>query len=391
MTPEPPIWHSRLSFQSAPVSVKTIPTPPRSATCFSWVAMLCSAFPAVGLFAQNAATTGTVGAISFSAAAHSDTIVSLPLQRAHSFRGVIASASGALVTLEQASFSEDAFNDRFYLLVESGAGEGRWFPVTDTSGATVTIDPGPDGPPAFFAAGTVVRIIPFWTLDSIFPDGRGVNASGSLLPVSRVLLPDNSRAGVQLAPASSFFYYGGNEHGGEGWRKFGTSPTVKFDGQILPPGASFVVRHESGTGTLFENLGAVSAAAFSARLATLAPDTAQDHALGLGIPVAFSLSDSRLFESGAFAGSGVLDTPVDELLVFDQSAPAKNRTPAGIYYYYTGSQSGGPGWRLKGDANTLQNLAQVFQPARGFVIRKAAGSVPSSSHWTVRPAYLDLP
>jgi uncharacterized protein (TIGR02597 family) len=367
--------------------VKTIP----NAFCFSWVALLSSAFPAGGLFAQNAATTGTVGAISFSAAAHSDTIVSLPLQRAHSFRGVIASATGSELTLEQASFADDAFNDRFYLIVESGAGEGRWFPVADTSGATVTLDPGADGTPAFFTPGTVVRIIPFWTLDSVFPDGRGVNASGSLLPVSRVLLPDTTRAGVRLAPAASFFYFAGNEHGGEGWRKFGASPTVKFDGQILPPGASLVVRHESGSGTLFENLGVVPAAAFSSRLATVSPDTAQDHALGLGVPVALSLSESRLFESGAFAGSGTLDAPVDELLVFDQSAPAKNRTPSGIYYYYTGSQNGGPGWRLKGDLNTVRNLAQVFQPARGFVIRKAAGPVPASSHWTVRPAYLDLP
>lgn len=353
--------------------------------------MISCASPAGGLLAQNAATTGTVGAISFSAAAQSDTIVSLPLHRPHSFRGVVASSSGSLVTLAQASFAEDAFNDRFYMLVESGAGEGRWFPVADTSGATVTLDPGPDGTTAFFSAGTVVRIIPFWTLDTVFPDGRGVNASGSLLPASRILLPDTSRAGVRLAPAASFFYYGGTGHGGEGWRRFGASPSVKFDGQILPPGASFVIRHESGSGTLFENLGSVPAAAFSARLATLAPNTAQDHAIGLGIPADFSLAESRLFESGAFAGSSAIDLPVDELLVFDQSAPARNRTPAGVYYYYTGSQNGGPGWRRKGDVNTLQNNARVLQTARGFLIRKASGSIPSSARWTVRPAYLDLP
>ena len=353
--------------------------------------MISWAAPGGGLLAQGTATTGSVGAISFSAAAQSDTIVSLPLHRAHSFRGAVASASGAQLTLEQASFAEDAFNHRFYLLVESGAGEGRWFPIADTSGATLTLGLEGDASPTFFNPGTAVRIIPFWTLDTVFPDGRGVNASGSLLPASRILLPDTSRAGVRLAPAASFFYYSGTEHGGEGWRRFGTSPTVKFDEQILLPGSSFAVRHESGSGTLFENLGSVPAAAFSARFATLLPDTAQDHAMGLGVPVAFSLSESRLFESGAFAGSAVPDVPVDELLIFDQSAPAKNRAPAGIFYYYTGTQNGGPGWRRKGDPNTLQNLAQVFQPARGFVIRKAATPVPTPSRWTVRPAYLDLP
>ena len=160
--------------------------------------MISWAAPGGGLLAQGTATTGSVGAISFSAAAQSDTIVSLPLHRAHSFRGAVASASGAQLTLEQASFAEDAFNHRFYLLVESGAGEGRWFPIADTSGATLTLDLDGDASPTFFNPGTAVRIIPFWTLDTVFPDGRGVNASGSLLPASRILLPDTSRAGVRL-------------------------------------------------------------------------------------------------------------------------------------------------------------------------------------------------
>lgn len=343
------------------------------------------------LLAQGVATSGSVGLLVMPAQSASDTVVSLPLHQPDVFRGSIASVAGPVVTLRQASFDADAFNDLFYLLLESGPGEGWWFPISDTSGATLTLDLGPGGNAGSLLEDVVVKIIPFWTLDTVFPNGKGVNASGSLLPVTRVLLPDQVRSGIRLAPSSSFLYYAGSGHGGEGWRKFGYAPTVKFDDQILPPGSSMIVRHESGSGTVFENLGHVQTSSYSARLGTFAADTAQDHSLGLGIPMPVTLAGSRLFESGAFAASANLEQPVDQLLVFDQSVPARNRVPSSLYYYYSGSQNGGPGWRLQGDPGTIRDGAAVFQPSQGFVIRKAGGAVPVSSRWTVRPAYLDLP
>ena len=343
------------------------------------------------LFAQGAATTGSVGLLSLPAASPSDTIVSLPLHRPDLYRGRIESVAGPLVTLREAAFENDAFNDRCYLLLESGPGEGWWFPIADTAGASVTLDLGTSGDGGVLLENVVAKIIPYWTLDSVFPNGKGVNASGSLLPVTRVLLPDAGRPGVRLAPGSSFLYYGGAEHGGEGWRKSGYAPTVKFDDQILLPGSSMIIRHEGGSGSVFENLGHVQSSAFSVRLGTLATGTAQDHSIGLGIPAPVTLAEARLLESGAFAASSVLDEPVDQLLVFDQSLPGRNRIPSAVYYYYAGSQSGGPGWRLQGDPATIRNGADVFQPARGFLIRKAGGTALESTRWTVRPAYLDLP
>lgn len=344
------------------------------------------------IFAQGTAITGSVGLLSVPAPSASDTIVSLPLHRPEVFRGVIESLDGAMVNLRQASFSTDAYSGGFYLLIESGPGEGRWFPITANSGGSVTVEHSAD--PDFASVvepGAIVKIIPFWTLDTVFPNGKGVNASGNLLPVSRVLLPDTQGTGTRLAPSSSFFYFSGATHGGEGWRKFGHAPTVKFDDHLLLPGSSMIVRHDSGPQTVFENLGAVQTSAFSVRLGTRAPGRDQDHSLGLGIPAPVTLAQSALYESGRFAGTATLEQPVDQLLVYNQSAAAKNRIPAFTYYYYTGSQGAGPGWRLLGQPGTLQNAAAVFEPARGFVIRKAGGPAPVSARWTVRPAYLNVP
>lgn len=343
------------------------------------------------LFAQGVSTTGSVGLISLPAQSASDTIVSLPLHRPDVFRGTIASVAGSVVTLQRASFEADSLNGRFYLLLESGSGEGAWFPITDTSADTVTIDPGSGVGAGILVADVVVKVVPFWTLDTVFPNGKGVNASGSLLPVTRVLLPDRFGIGVRLAPSSSFLYYSGTDHGGEGWRKFGYAPTVKFDHQILPPGISLIVRHESGPGTVFENLGHVQTSSSSAILGNLAANAPQDHSLGSGIALPLTLADSRLVESGAFRASSAIDEPLDQVLIFDQTSPAKNRLPSSSYYYYSGSQNGGAGWRLLGDPSTIRDGAAVFQPARGFVIRKAAAANPVSVRWAVRPAYLDHP
>jgi len=343
------------------------------------------------LFAQGVSTTGSVGLISLPAQSASDTIVSLPLHRPDVFRGTIASVAGSVVTLRHASFDPGSLDGLFYLLLESGSGEGRWFPITGNSANAVTIDSGSGVGAGILVADVVVKIIPFWTLDSVFPNGRGVNASGSLLPVTRVLLPDRFGVGVRLAPSSSFLYYGGSDHGGEGWRKFGYAPSVKFDNQILPPGISLIVRHESGAGTVFENLGQVQTSSFSTLLGTFAANTPQDHSLGSGLALPLTLADSRLVESGAFAASSAIDEPLDQVLLFEQTSPVKNRLPSSAYYYYSGSQHGGPGWRLLGDPSTIRDGAAVFQPARGFVIRKAAAASPVSARWAVRPAYLDVP
>ena len=121
---------------------------------------------------------------------------------------------------------------------------------------------------------------------------------------------------------------------------------------------------------------------------TLEANKPQDTSLSFNVAVPTSLADSQLFQSGGFAGSSVIDVPVDQLLVFDNSVVQQNKPPAAVYYYFLGSSNGGPGWRLKGDLNTVQDAALVFQPGNGYVLRKAAASQPGTASWTERPFYV---
>ena len=333
-------------------------------------------------------STEPVGFIPVTAKGNSDTHLALPLHRSLAFQGTLASVSGDLLTVNSAAFTPDAFKDSHFVLIGSGAKEGLWYAITGNAATTLTVDRSGDTLAPAVGTGTEIRIIPFWTLNTVFPEGAGIKPSPTFLAQTTILLPDNDRAGTNLGAAGAFFYYSGSSYGGEGWRKFGSPPTQLFDNQILLPDSSLVVRHEVAGDTTVTVPGAVQMTSLANLIVTRAAGSPQDNTLAFNVAVPTSLADSQLFQSGVFTGSSTIDVPVDQLLVFDNAAAQFNKPPSAVYYYFLGSTNGGPGWRRQGDLNTIQNAALVFQPANGIILRKAASAQPSSVLWTLRPFYV---
>src|SRR6478672_5238902 len=94
-------------------------------------------------------------------------------------------------------------------------------------------------------------------------------------------------------------------------------------------------------------------------------------------PQSISLTDSQLVSSGAFSASPLAGSRTDELLTFDNSAAAKNKSASAIYYFWNG------GWRQVGAGSTDVSSSNVFVPGLGFIIRKNTNS--SSAIWTNTP------
>jgi len=355
----------------------------------------------LGLLAMAAAsapaqtvTTSPVGFISVTAKGDSDTILAAPLHQLPAFAGTVASFSGDTLTFTSAAFTPDSFNNQYYVLIGSGgsgAREGMWYKILDTLETTLKIDLNGDPLNNQMVSGASIRVIPFWTLNTVFPEGAGVHASPTFRPNSRILIPDGSTSGVNLASTASYFYYSGTASGGEGWRKFNASPSEKFDALILPPASHFIIRHELPQDTIVNNLGAVQMASLTSIVRTLTPNQTQDNSLAFNVAVPTSLADSKLYESGAFMGTSNFNTLADAdlLLVFDNSVIAKNKAPSAIYFYYTGADNGGAGWRKQGDpVTTIHNTTQAFQPATGCILRKAATGSAQSAIWQARPSYV---
>jgi uncharacterized protein (TIGR02597 family) len=242
--------------------------------------------------------------------------------------------------------------------------EGCFYTVTANGTNTLTVDLNGDSL-STVVPGTLVSLIAYWTLGTAFPASLA-NASfvppaspGSGSLQTQVLLPDLTDAGINLAPAASYFYYNG------AWRQAGQDPTVSYNDVVLPPTAYITVRN-AATPTTLLSLGGV----YMNRLA-LAFDTqtsqAQDNAVAVTRPVPIALNDLGLISSGAFLPSSGSSpqTRADSLLTYDNTQTGNNKSASAIYFYYNGA------WRLAGADPTVDYGATTIPLGSGFTVRKA--------------------
>src|SRR5690606_1544935 len=134
--------------------------------------------------------------------------------------------------------------------------------------------------------------------------------------------------------------------------------------------------------------GAVPMAGHRIQVGTLAADTAQDNFVAFSSAADLTLGTSGLVESGAVLGSPTF-TPVDSVLLVDNAAPGLNKAFAGVYFYYTGTGFGGPGWRKQGGTLTRLYNDEVLSADAGLLIRKGRTLSPDGYWWKLAPGYVD--
>ncbi len=344
----------------------------------------------MGLAQAQTVATDPVGAITLTLKAGSDTNVSLPFHRPVALETQVQNISGNIITISaSAGLTASQFvyvagsqTNTYYLQFTSGSRSGMYYTVTANGGTSITIDPNGDvGLDGNVGTGDTFRVIPYWTLNTLFPGGQGLYSSTNLSPVSSILIPPGKTPGINLAAAGIYFYYTGN--GGPAWLKLNDAANFYPD-VILPPDAFFTVRHPANVAdTQLLLVGNVPMSPQAIIVNTLANNTPQDNPLALPVPITVTLASSGL--SSVLAPSPTL-TPTDQILVFDPTVSAQNKSATAIYFYYTGP--GGPGWLKSNDFNGFHNNDTIFQPGYGYVLRRAAQSTPSSAVWTFTPPYL---
>jgi uncharacterized protein (TIGR02597 family) len=160
---------------------------------------------------------------------------------------------------------------------------------------------------------------------------------------------------------------------------------------VLYPDNFFIVRNSIPGDTQMVLVGAVPMTTYTTPLSTRGNNTSQDIFIGFSIPSTVTLAGSNLVQSGAFIPSPGTSPSArnDQLLVFDNSTPTINRSASASYYYYNGTNSGGPGWRqVGGNVTVIQDGDPIFQPGNGFIIRKKATATPQTFIWSSVPTYL---
>lgn len=334
-----------------------------------------------------------VGAFRFRLRGSSDTVVSVPLLRPALVEGAISVQAANQLTLTvdvPALPSTGAF-----VLVVTGPLEGAVLPISSLSDRTLTVAAGAFDLSALqtelvngVGAGNRVAVVPYWTLDTLFPAGAGVNASTSASNrATDLLLFDDTVTGTNLSAAATFFYFAGNTNKPAGWYKVGDTATPKGS-QPLKPGGYFIVRHKVATDTTLLVTGCVQMAGYRLPLWLRTVNGAQDNLVSLMAAAPVSLSSSGLVASGAFQASPSASNRTDELLVFDNTLVALNKSASATYFYFPGNGSKPAGWYKVGDTSQASD-GVLLHPGDGFIIRKRQPTTVHADQWFGLPSYLE--
>jgi uncharacterized protein (TIGR02597 family) len=351
----------------------------------------------------------TVGFNTITALGNSDTRVSAPLHRSPAFSGMVQSVTGNIITVQglpgwtanQFAYLAGTQPNSYYVSITSGNKEGMYYTVTGNSNdsgttntSTVTVNPDGDvlDGASGISQGDTLLIVPYWTLSTFFPGQIGITSTTNIFgtgALTQILLIDATAIGKNLAATHTYYYFTGSGNGGPGWRRVGGGfANIKNDDVILPD-APIIVRQNNVATSQITITGNVPTSDRKYVIGTLVANTVQDNMIAVDLPVPLSLSQSNLFESGAFTGTtNIFGTTGDQLLVFNDATTGYNKAADSTYYYFTGATNGGPGWRkIGGGFTTIRNSDIVFQPGSGYVIRKSATVSPTSTVWTVPLTY----
>jgi uncharacterized protein (TIGR02597 family) len=370
-------------------------TPLPSARGLCAALLAATAFFPNQLHAQSSVTTDPVGFVNLTANAASDATISLPLHRPNALQTTVSSVSGNVITVaatmtaSQFVYSSPSQTDHFYIHVRTSANSsvaGNWYQISANDASTLTVVPvvsttaQTDG----LQSGDTVEVIPFWTLNTLFPTGKGIDSTTSLSALqTQILQMPQASAGINPSAQAVYIYYSG-PGATAGWYNAGTL-TAANDLYFVPD--SYLILRNVGSAKTIALTGAVPMGNSSTYVETLAAGKAQDNLLVNPFPVAQTLSQLNLVQSGVITGTTSLASLSDQLLVFSSSSTGYNVAASQVLIYWTGGQGAVNGWY---DAGTLAgplDTTLTIQPGMGFVIRKAASQSASASRWTAATPY----
>lgn len=330
----------------------------------------------IGNTSAQTATSVPAGYITISVPANSDTTITPSLTRSQLFSAAATGISADTVSVT--GISAGAFaspNEACYLKVTSGALAGAFFPITANTSSTITVDAGDSTLQQLgFLNGNSIKVIPYWTLNTLFPDGAGVGGtSDALAPSSFVLESDYAGTGVNRASGKVFFYCTGDAENNlsAGWYNNSDPFAGTVNNTPIDPSIQYIIRSVAAASVIVAGQVPVTGAVTEIVTAV----SQNDNYVAAPFPIDVSLQESGL-QSVIASTSDVL-APTEYVFVYDDAASGINKAAGSAYFYCSGdSENSLPaGWYNNADPFAGAVTTKVLKAGRAFVLRKA----PSAS------------
>lgn len=353
--------------------------------------ILLAVFSLVGgdqrLLGESTAST-PIGFVKLTGKKNADLPFSIPLNRSMEDGGKATSVSSNTITvtgknyaINQYVYANGVQPNHYFILIVSGVLQGKSYDIISNAANTITVDPNhPTNSLAAqnLAADDQFAIFPYWTLGTLFPNGKGVPSSPDPFdPKGLILVRDASEAGIRRAPSQAYLYHDGRL-GDAGWYDANDLGAGVQNDVTLPREAFYVLRNLSASDQGLCITGQVPIVAFTTEVGIIQSNQAQDSYVGAPFPIPMSLTESKLVESGAFKVSTDPFAPKDLLITYDSAIAGIRPAASKAYLYY---QVGGSddGWY---NANTLEGPlddSKIFVPGGAYIIRKAAAAAGTTT------------
>lgn len=328
------------------------------------------------LYAQTeiTVTTDAVGVMKTTVSSSSDVRLGVPLTQAPLFEGKVSSVSGSVVSF---GVSLPSFGGQgVYLKVSSdssspnGGIEGKWFTIEDSSSSSITVA---ENLASFgLESGDSVQVVPFWTLDTLFPEGgQFPKTSDVFSPNSFLILSDVLYQGINPGSGGLFIYHDGSQ-GDAGWYNADDLGAGLVGDTVVSPESFVTARNGSSEAVALTIAGSVPSSQVQSDIVSRSAGR-QDNLVYNPYPKEVSLANSNLVSSGAFSPSSDVFLPTDILYVYETTISGFNPAPTKSLIYHDGSQ-GAAGWYDLDDlaAGTVDSFE--LEPGVALVIRRGQGS-----------------
>ena len=322
----------------------------------------------LNLFAQEN-ISGSVGYFTVEVNAGADRRMGIPFAKPTTHVGKVETIAVDTILVASSSSVPDVVTDAHYIMFTSGTLLGKWYQVVAYSNSSLTVSE--DLQAAGLTAGDSFKVAPFWTLDTLFPDGGSIPQSSDVFtPEAFVLLNDPTQVGTNLAANRVYFYHDGSQ-GPAGWYDNDNLGGGLAGSTPVPPGAYLTVRNGTEAPIAVAGYGYVPTDAVASEILSRS-DGSQDNQVANPYPAGMTLRASRLFEDGVIRGSPDVFAPVDFLLIYEGIPSGFNPAASKVVFYYTGSL-GPNGWYDNDNLGGGLIDDYEIEPGAALIIRKQSG------------------
>ena len=153
-------------------------------------------------------SSDVVGYMKTTVKSHSDLNISVPFVKEIFLSSKISQVQNGEILLSHTVGNIE--EGKYFIHLTTGALAGQWFTIIYATANSILVHEDIEKMGAL--AEDEFNILPFWTLDTLFPDGGNIPKSPNVFsPTSQLLTYNVNADGINISPSNAYIYHSGGQ------------------------------------------------------------------------------------------------------------------------------------------------------------------------------------